>query len=147
MLLALADGESVLAASTRRADCHLRRGDIVVLQPPDPNPELRGRTFVKRIVGLPDEELRLEDGLTYVNGKLLEEAYLDQSSTPTISTLSQWWTGPDEYFVIGDNREGSERDSRHFGPVNRRLILGTVWFRCWPPQAWGRISRPSYFDG
>ena len=140
MLPALSDGESVLAASTRRLSYPLSRGDIVALQPPDPNPELRGRTFVKRIVGLPDEELRLEDGLVYVNGKLLEEAYLSQSSTPTRGALSEWWMGPDEYFVMGDNRNGSERDSRHFGPVNRRLISGRVWSRCWPPSAWGRVS-------
>ena len=47
-----------------------------------PNPELRGRTFIKRIVGLPNEDLRLDDGLVYVDGELLKETYLDQPSDP-----------------------------------------------------------------
>ena len=147
MLPTLADRQAVLAVATCHRNDLLRRGDIVVLQPPDPNPELRGRTFIKRIVGLPNEDLRLHDGLVYVNGELLKETYLDQPSTPKRSTLHEWWMGPDEYFVMGDNREGSDRDSRHFGPVNRRLLLGKAWFRYWPPRAWGRVSEPRGFRG
>ena len=124
-----------MAVRTKPPEDRLRRGDIVVLQ----NPVLKDRTYIKRIVGLPDEELLLEDGLVYVDGELLEETYLDRPFTASRGTFGEWWMGPDEYFVLGDNRSDSQ-DSRAFGPVGRTLILGWVWFRCWPPRSWGKVS-------
>ena len=143
MLSALADGESVLAASTGRPGYQLRRGDIVVFR----NPVLEERIFVKRIVGLPNEELLLDEGLVYIDGELLEETYLAGEPTESLGIHREWWMGSEEYFVMGDNRGDSQDDSRAFGPVKRGLMLGRVWFRCWPPQAWGRISRPGYQVG
>ena len=140
MLPALTDGESVLAASTRQPNCQVRRGDIVVFR----NPVLEERTFVKRIVGLPNEELRLDGGLVYIDGEALKEPYLAGQPTESRGIHREWWMGPEEYFVMGDNRGDSQDDSRAFGPVDRGLMLGRVWIRCWPPQAWGRISRRSY---
>ena len=143
MLPALADGESVLAASTSRPNYPLRRGDIVVFR----NPVLEERTFVKRIVGLPNEELRLDGGVVCVDGEALDETYLGGQASENLGVHREWWMGPGEYFVMGDNRKDSQDDSRSFGPVDRGLVLGRVWFRCWPPRAWGRISRPSYDGG
>ena len=135
MLPALANRESVLAVRIKFCGNRLRRGDIVVLQ----HPVLKGRTYIKRIIGLPNEDLRLEKGLVYLNGDLLEETYLDGPFTAGRDRDREWWMGPDDYFVLGDNRSDSQ-DSRAFGPVDRRLILGRVWFRCWPLRSWGRIS-------
>ncbi len=134
---ALKSRESVLAVRSRLPWNRLRRGDIVVFRQPD----YPGRVYIKRIVGLPNEDIRLEDGLVHLKGALLEETYIDGLDGLFPGRQDQnreWWTGPDEYFVLGDNRGGSQ-DSRAFGPVARRLILGRVWFRCWPPRSWGPV--------
>ena len=141
MLPALADGESVLAALTRQPGYELHRGDIVVFR----NPVLEECIFVKRIVGLPNEELRLDCGLVYIDGEALKEPYLAGEPTESRGIHREWWMGPGEYFVMGDNRGDSEDDSRAFGPVDRGLVLGRVWFRCWPLRAWGRVPRSGYF--
>ena len=132
MLPTLADGEAVLAM---RPNGCLLRGDIVVLR----NPVLNDRTFIKRVVGLPNEVLRLDEGLVYVNDELLGEPYLERSFTEYQGAIREWWMGPDQYFVLGDNRRASQDDSRAFGFVDRRNILGRVWFRCWPPRSWGKV--------
>ena len=98
---------------------------------------------VKRIVGLPNEDLRLDDGVLYVNENPLEEAYVADTKAGAEGFIQAWWTGPDEYVVLGDNRGGST-DSRAFGKVKRQQIIGRVWFRFWPPRAWGRVVGPNY---
>ena len=124
-----------MAVRTRFSWNRLLRGDIVVLQ----HPVWKDRTYIKRIVGLPNEDVRVESSLVYLGGVLLEEAYTAGPLPGRADRDGEWWTGPDEYFVLGDKRNDSE-DSRTFGPVDRRLILGRVWFRCWPLSSWGRIS-------
>ena len=141
MLPALANRESVLAVRTKFSWNRLHRGDIVVLRHPVSN----DRAYIKRIVGLPNEDIRLECGLVFLNGDLLEEPYLDGPLTADRTRDREWWTGPEEYFVLGDNR-GDSQDSRAFGPIDRGLILGRVWFRCWPLRSWGRISEQGRAD-
>lgn len=131
MLPSLAGGESVLAVLLRLPKSRLRRGDIVVLR----NPVEAGHTSIKRVIGLPNEDIRLEGGLLYINEVPQEESYLSPGAATPKGT-GEWWTGPEEYVVLGDNRNASQ-DSRRFGPVDGQLILGRVWFRCWPLRAWG----------
>ena len=134
MLPTLANGQSVLAVRPRFSWNQIRRGDIVVFR----HPMLADRTYIKRIAGLPGEDLRVEGGLVYLNGVLMEEPYLNGPAANRPEHDREWWLGPNEYFVLGDNRSDSQ-DSRTFGPIDRRLILGRVWFLCWPPGAWGPI--------
>lgn len=134
MLPTLAGKQHVLVSPVAFSWNRLRRGDIVLLR----HPVLAHRTYVKRVIGLPDEEIRLEGGLVYANGHLLEEAYLGGQPRNWKGSGRDWWMGPDEYFVVGDNRNDSD-DSRAFGPVSGNLILGRVWFRYWPLAAWGPI--------
>ena len=112
----------------------LVRGDIVVFRRPGPPHDM----YVKRIVGLPGEEVRMESGRVYLDGRLLEEWYSTIPPVPGRRDSGEWWNGPDEYVLLGDNRKDSQ-DSRAFGPVGRSLIAGRVWFRYWPPGTWGRI--------
>ena len=137
MLPTIAGKQHVLVAPLTFPWNRLHRGDIVLLR----HPVLAHRTYIKRVIGLPDEEIRLERGLVYVNGQLLDEAYLGGQSGNWKGGPQEWWMGPEEYFVAGDNRSDSLDDSRAFGPVNRNLILGRVWFRYWPLAAWGPIAR------
>jgi len=133
MLPALADGQYVLLWRGPSLRNRLRRGDIVVLR----HPMGRHQTYVKRVVGLPNEDLRLDDGRVYIGGAHLEETYL--RCPGSLGQAGEWWMGPDEYFVMGDNRLNSE-DSRAFGPVAAAQIVGRVWLRYWPPRAWGLLT-------
>lgn len=140
MLPTLAHGDWVLAVRPRFSWNQLRRGDIVVLLRPGGN----SGVSIKRVIGLPGEDLRLEDGLVYMDGLLLEEQYVEVSVSQELAAerpeqILEWWTGPGEYVVLGDNRRDSQ-DSRRFGTVDQQNILGRVWFPCWPPKACGRLS-------
>jgi len=135
MAPALGSGQSVLASRPRLPwDPDYCRGDVVVLR----HPVWSDRIYIKRIIGLPGEEVRLEEGRVYLDGAPLDEVYLDGPPSQRKEYDREWWTGTDEYFVMGDNRSDSQ-DSRAFGPVRRQRILGRVWLRCWPPRAWGPV--------
>ena len=118
----------------------VRRGDVVVLLPPSPTPGLpEGTWFIKRVAGLPDEEIVLAGGCLYADDVLLAE--LRSGARPAgreASQRSEWWNGPDEYFVLGDN-PGDSRDSRTFGSVPTDQIIGRVWFRIWPLGSVGPV--------
>ncbi len=131
MLPALADGQYVLMVPKEHLGRQLGRGDIVLLR----HPREAGDVYVKRIVGLPNETIRMKEGRLLLNGRPLQEDYRTLAAAEKPMGPQEWSTGHDEYFVIGDNRKRS-RDSRFFGPVNNRLIIGRVWFRYWPPAAW-----------
>ena len=134
MAPALAGGQFVLAITLRGRLEPLRRGDVVVLSRPAGVPGLD----MKRVIGMPEEYIYLNDGRVYIDDQLLAEGYLPVGESPRRSHPQRWLTGPEEYFVLGDNRADS-RDSSTYGPVHRDAMLARVWFRCWPPSVWGRV--------
>ena len=107
------------------------RGNVIVFHAPN-NPE---KDFVKRVVGLPGERVRISDGKVFINGAELPEPYLDgrkrSGSMDCIPKAANCRLGENEYFVMGDNR-GSSNDSRDWGPVPLSSIVGKVWFIYWP---------------
>lgn len=115
-----------------------KRGDVVVLK----NPKNDSEDFIKRIIGLPGEKVKVEDGHVYINEELLDEPYLDKELlTPPGSYLREGvdvTVDPDNYIVIGDNRTASS-DSREWGLVPEYDIIGQVFFRYWPQNAFGLI--------
>jgi signal peptidase I len=116
-----------------------QRGDIVILRPPSNN----STDFIKRIIALPGERLLIREGVVYINGHRLIEPYLPEAwtqdnSPPPYSTGDGALIPPNEYFVMGDNRNRSQ-DSRFFGPINRDRIDGKAWFRIWPLDKFGNI--------
>jgi signal peptidase I len=113
-----------------------QRGDIVILRPPT----LSTTDYIKRVIALPGERLLIHDGIVYINGHKLDEPYL-----PEAWTVNTEWGGPsgelippNNYFVMGDNRNRSQ-DSRTFGPISRDRIDGRAWFRIWPLDHFGNI--------
>jgi signal peptidase I len=100
------------------------RGDVIVFPAP-PNPE---EDYIKRVIGLPGDEVRVTNGVVYVNDNPLEEPYI---STPPISNMRRTTVPPGMVFVMGDNRNVSS-DSRSWGPLNIEDIIGKAVFVYWP---------------
>ena len=93
---------------------NLERNDIVVV-----GPEVQGSNIIKRIIAMPGEKVKCENGIIYINGK----KYNDKFASNITSDFEEIKLSKDEYFVLGDNRLVSE-DSRYFGPVNEKAIKG-----------------------
>jgi len=128
-------GERLLVSRAAYESATPARGDAVIAR----DPRTPSLLYLKRIVGLPLEEVHLFDGMLYINGAHLPEPYL--GGLPAYVGLDDkaWKLGDSDYFVLGDNRAHST-DSRDFGPIDVNLILGKAWFRIWPRQRWGRID-------
>ncbi len=110
----------------------LKRQESIVFR----SPEKPGQYLIKRVIGLPGETVSIRQSkVTIVNdafprGMVLDESeYLARSVTTT--DMKPLTLGPDEYFVLGDNRTQSY-DSRMLGPIPRDFIIGRVLFRAWP---------------
>ena len=113
-----------------------QRGDIVVFTAPSAAARRcqTGGTFVKRVVGLPGEQLSSQNGRVLVDGRPLDEsAYLRAG---VVTSLAPTRVPRDAYFVMGDNR-GDSCDSRAWGAVPRRNVIGRVDLTYWPPQRLG----------
>lgn len=124
----LSSGEYVLVS---RLAYRLRppaRGDIVLLR----DPWILKGDYVKRIVGLPGEYVTLDEGNVSIGGRRLPEPYRGEGVG--LPSYGDWMLGPDEYLVMGDNRQAS-RDSRFFGPIGRDRLVGRAWLRYWPGRA------------
>jgi signal peptidase I len=106
-----------------------QRGDIVVFHSPDP---AASEDLIKRIVGLPGDTVKFVGGRVWLNGAPLAEPY----AVGVTGSEQTWRVGPDQLFVLGDNRAFS-RDSHNFGPVPESDLVGRAWLIYWPPSEWG----------
>lgn len=117
------------------------RGEVVVFQ----SPTEPGEYYLKRVIGLPGERVRVEDNKVILyneahpQGTLVDETYLNQVTLGNITVT----LGADQYFVLGDNRAESY-DSRRFGPVDTQAIVGRAIFRGWPLLRIGTFDTPTY---
>jgi signal peptidase I len=111
----------------------IERGDVVVFW----YPLDRSKSFIKRVVGLPNDTVEIRQGHVYVNGKLLVEPYVP-ASAEDLGNFPVTRIPKGEYFVMGDHRISSN-DSRIFGPVPRKFIYGKAVFAYWPVDHFGSI--------
>ena len=116
-----------------------KRGDIIVYKTGD---DKKASTHIKRIIGLPGETVQISDGKILIDGKEYQEAgqFPEITNPGLASTTVTLESG--QYFVLGDNRNNSE-DSRYsdIGNVNKRYIVGKLWFTCSPFEKFGFCER------
>jgi signal peptidase I len=111
----------------------IQRGDVVVFE----YPRDHSKSYIKRVIALPGDKLRIEDGRVFVNGKRLPEPYVPSRFTDDRSE-AEMVLPAQQYFVMGDHRSISS-DSREFGPVDRGLIYGKAVFVYWPMEQVGVV--------
>lgn len=135
----LETGQFLVVDRTRYLRQEPEYGDLVVFHYPQ-NPT---DDYVKRVVGLPGDTVVFKDAQLYVNDVAVREPYINEPCHPERCEDARWTLGTDEFFVMGDNRNYSQ-DSRTFGPVPRRLIIGEAWLRYWPPAEWRNVRKLGY---
>ncbi len=117
----------------------VHRGDIIVFsRPPGERASSNVQDLVKRVVGLPDETIWSSDGNVFVQGPDTKNKVIEVPEpvpgTQLGPPITRQTLGPNQYFVMGDNRTNSD-DSRFFGPISGNLIVGKVVMRIWPITA------------
>jgi signal peptidase I len=111
------------------------RGDVIVFEPPG-NPD---EDYIKRVIGLPGEQVEIRDGIVSINGAPLKEPYIE---SPAFYS-GTWNLGAGEYFVLGDNRRNSS-DSHSWGVLPHDNVVGKAWLCYWPPEEWGMVAHESF---
>ncbi len=116
------------------------RGEVIVFRyPRDP-----GQFFIKRIIGLPGERVQIANGRVMIfnsdhpDGVLLDETYLAPANRRTYPDEDKALASS-EYFLMGDNRDFSS-DSRMWGPMDRKFMVGRTLFRAWPLDSFGFVT-------
>jgi signal peptidase I len=128
----LASGEWIVVNRLAYLGGVPNHGDIVVILPP-----IAGQSddLIKRVIGQPGDTVQIHQGEVFINGQGIEEPYARGRSFPE----GEWRLGGDEVFLMGDNRELS-LDSRSFGPVRLKNVVGKAIVIYWPPAEWGLLS-------
>src|SRR5215813_3365241 len=147
MLPYLHDGERIFVNKLVYYDDYrwapkIYRGDIVVFWfPEDPS-----KSYIKRVIGLPGDTVEVHEGHVRVNGRDLDETYLDAQLNMSHSSRTPFYVKPGYYYVMGDNRDNSS-DSRIWGPVPKKYVYGKALFRYWPLGTAKVITRDTHNGG
>ena len=113
------------------------RGDVIIFRyPPDPTTT----PYIKRVIGLPGDTVRVASGKVYVNDVPLNEPYI--AAPPRYNDT--WQVPPDSLFVLGDNRNSSS-DSHTWGMVPIQNVIGKAEVVYWPPNAWKMLNQATAF--
>lgn len=111
----------------------IRHGDMVVFwSPPDPS-----KSYIKRVIGIPGDKIRIDRGTVYVNDLYLDESYVPEEYRD-MQSMTSVIVPENEFFVLGDHRSSSN-DSRSWGTVPRSLIYGKAVFVYWPLEKLGAL--------
>jgi signal peptidase I len=125
-------GEFVIVSKINYRFGEPERGDVVVFD----FPRNITQEYIKRVIGLPGEEIRVANGKVHVNGVMLEEPYIKVEP----NYEGEWTVPENTLFVLGDNRNNSS-DSHNWGTVPQENIVGEALLVYWPPNSWGLVNR------
>ncbi len=115
-----------------------KRGEVVVFRyPRDPR-----QFYIKRVIALPGDTITIQRGKIRINNQELTEPYVDELRLGD-SNLEPLTIPADQYYLMGDNRSNS-LDSRIFGPVDKKFVIGRVWLRGWPLDKFSFFVAPKY---
>jgi len=101
-----------------------KRGEIIIFRPPLDTK----RNYIKRVIGIPGDKIKIVEGIVYLNDEALDESYVEYKSYENMPDII---VPDDSYFVLGDNRPNSS-DSRYWGFVPRKNVVGKAWVVFWP---------------
>ncbi|HAX69252.1 MAG TPA: signal peptidase I [Anaerolineales bacterium] len=129
----LEDGEFLLVDKVSYFLGEVKRGDIIVFHfPLNPDEEL-----IKRVIGLPGDQIVVQDSQVFVNGQMLNEPYIAQ---PPLYN-GDWMVADGHLFVLGDNRNNSN-DSKDWGMLPAENVVGKAVLIYWPPPMWDVLEHP-----
>ena len=136
MQATLQDGDNLIVDKISYRFRDPKRFEIVVF----PYRYAEDTYYIKRIIGLPGETVQIIDGYVYINGEQLDEHYGLEVMNDAGNAAQPIELGEDEYFVLGDNRNGSA-DSResNVGTLHRDELIGRAWIRIWPLDSFGVV--------
>ena len=138
MLNTLHSGDMLFVDKVSKHFKGYNRADIVIIEAPDQADTL----YIKRIVGMPGDNIEVKNGSVYVNGEIYEENYINSEETLITNGNSSWEVQDDEYFVMGDNRlPNASNDSRNFGPISEENIVGHAFLRFFPIYDIGFVDK------
>ena len=142
------DGEFILTNKVSYRFGSPKRGDVIIFKAPagEPCAEIECE-YIKRIIGLPGDRVKVQGGSVFVNGSKLNESYLANGiyvspGSYLLENLEKE-IPEGEYLALGDNRSQS-RDGREFGPISKEDIIGKAWVRYWPFDRVGAIKAVEY---
>ncbi len=139
MLETLQIGDHILVNKFKYRFTRVKRGDIIVFEYPV-NPKI---DFIKRVIGLPGDVVRVIEKKVYLNGQPLDEPYAifrdAKGGTNEGDNFGPLTVPDDSYFVMGDNRDESY-DSRFWGVLSGEAVKGNAFFIYWPISRFGRID-------
>ena len=130
----LHNGEFILVSKVNYKIGEPQRGDVVVFD----FPRNITQEYIKRVIGLPGEHIRIDGGKVYVDDQPMMEPYIQ--AAPTYQ--GSWEVPDDTLFVLGDNRNNSS-DSHNWGMVPLENVVGEAFFIYWPPNYWGTVNEAS----
>ncbi|OGC99787.1 signal peptidase I [Candidatus Amesbacteria bacterium RIFCSPHIGHO2_01_FULL_47_34] len=137
------DREYILTDKVTYRRIDPQRGDVIVFHAPPPYDS----DFIKRIIGMPGEVVMIKAGAVHINGVELEEEYLPVNFVTNEKTFlrdSVPYRIPEGYYIVlGDNRNYSS-DSREWGPISKKAIVGKAWIRYWPADRIGMVPHQKY---
>ena len=142
------DGEMLLTEKITYYFREPQRGDVVIFKAPKSEPcSANSCEFIKRIIAIPGDRVRIKDGQVYLNGSLLNQFFLPEGVVSKEGSYAKEGVEniiPEgQYLCFGDNREHS-RDGREFGVIDKSLIVGKAFFKYWPINSIGVIPAVTF---
>lgn len=139
MYATLADGDQLFVEKVTNYFSDPKRFDIVVFEAPEDSALDSDQFWIKRVIGLPNETIQMKEDGIYIDGKKIEEDYVDGELGDPGMIEEPLTLGEDEYFLMGDNRSVSQ-DCRVVGPITKEAMMGRVCLRIWPLNKFGTVD-------